>query len=99
MEDKEKKGLEGTGLCLPVNHHGNLKSASSDQDFKDVLLQIKSSKTTVSFPIIPHQILLPLSLVLRFSWVLDCLIFVIQLLFRQLSIMEHLGKSKPSLED
>ncbi|XP_022972722.1 thioredoxin-like 3-3 [Cucurbita pepo subsp. pepo] len=46
MEDKEKKGLEGAGLDPTVSRHGNLKSASSDQDFKDVLLQIKSSKTT-----------------------------------------------------
>lgn len=58
MEDKEKKGLEGAGLDPTVSRHGNLKSASSDQDFKDVLLQIKSSKTTVKF-LIPHQFSFP----------------------------------------
>lgn len=43
-----KKGLEGTGIDLPVNRHGNLKSASSDQNLNDILLHIKSSKTPVS---------------------------------------------------
>ena len=47
-EDSAQKGLNGTGLELPVNRHGNLKSASSDQNLKDILLQIKSSKTPVS---------------------------------------------------
>ncbi|KAK7852618.1 thioredoxin-like 3-3 [Quercus suber] len=47
-EDSAKKGLDGTGLDLPLNRHGNLKSASSDQSLKDILLQIKSSKTPVS---------------------------------------------------
>lgn len=46
-EDSAKKGLDGTGLDLPLNRHGNLKSASSDQSLKDILLQIKSSKTPV----------------------------------------------------
>ncbi|XP_021892716.1 thioredoxin-like 3-3 isoform X3 [Carica papaya] len=40
-----RKGLEGTGLELPVNNHGNLKSASSDQNLQDILYHIKSSKT------------------------------------------------------
>uniref|UniRef100_A0A2N9F1U1 Uncharacterized protein n=2 Tax=Fagus sylvatica TaxID=28930 RepID=A0A2N9F1U1_FAGSY len=44
-EDSTQKGLHGTGLELPVNRHGNLKSASSDQNLKHILLQIKSSKT------------------------------------------------------
>ncbi|OMO99957.1 Thioredoxin [Corchorus capsularis] len=39
--DSSKKGLEGTGLDLPPNKHGNLKSASSDQNLKDILLHIK----------------------------------------------------------
>lgn len=30
------------------NHHGHLKTASSDQNHKDILLQIKSSKIPVS---------------------------------------------------
>ncbi|XP_075643115.1 thioredoxin-like 3-3 [Castanea sativa] len=46
-EDSTKKGLDGTGLDLPLNRHGNLKSASSDQSLKDILLQIKSSKTPI----------------------------------------------------
>ncbi|KAF8397745.1 hypothetical protein HHK36_016667 [Tetracentron sinense] len=44
-EEKAKKGLEGTGLNLPVNHHGNLRSASSDQNLEEILHNIKSSKT------------------------------------------------------
>ncbi|XP_062167422.1 thioredoxin-like 3-3 [Alnus glutinosa] len=44
-EDSPKKGLGGTGLDLPLNHHGNLKSASSDQSLGNILLEIKSSKT------------------------------------------------------
>ncbi|EOY07937.1 hypothetical protein QUC31_011083 [Theobroma cacao] len=44
--DGSKKGLEGTGLDLPQNKHGNLKSASSDQNLRDLLLHIKSSKTS-----------------------------------------------------
>ncbi|GLT56684.1 hypothetical protein SLA2020_297100 [Shorea laevis] len=48
MEDNRttgKKGLAGTGLDLPANKHGNLKSASNDQTLTDILLHIKSSKT------------------------------------------------------
>ncbi|XP_024022988.1 thioredoxin-like 3-3 isoform X2 [Morus notabilis] len=44
---KAKTGLEGTGLDLPPNRHGNLKSASSDQNFKEILMEIKTSKTAV----------------------------------------------------
>ena len=47
-EDSTKKGLDGTCLDLPLNRHRNLKSASSDQSLKEILLQIKSSKTPVS---------------------------------------------------
>jgi hypothetical protein len=47
-EDNSKKGLEGTGLVLPINRHSNLKSASSDNDFTQILTHIKSSKTPVS---------------------------------------------------
>ncbi|XP_012082436.2 thioredoxin-like 3-3 [Jatropha curcas] len=46
MEESSKKGLEGTGLELPVNRHGNLKSASSDQNLLEILSDIKASKTT-----------------------------------------------------
>lgn len=48
---KAKTGLEGTGLDLPPNRHGNLKSASSDQNFKEILMEIKTSKTPVTFRI------------------------------------------------
>jgi len=40
-----KKGLEGTGLILPVNIHGNLKSARDDNDLKSLLKQLKTRKT------------------------------------------------------
>ncbi|RXI01218.1 hypothetical protein DVH24_001452 [Malus domestica] len=43
-----KKGLEGTGLDLPENRHDNLNSASSDQNLKDLVLQIKSCKSPLS---------------------------------------------------
>lgn len=42
-----KKGLEGTGLTLPVNIHGNLKSAHDDNELKDLLNQLKIRKTPV----------------------------------------------------
>lgn len=48
-ELKAKTGLEGTGLDLPRNGYGNLKSASSDQSLKEILTEIKTSKTPVSF--------------------------------------------------
>ncbi|XXG54486.1 hypothetical protein AAC387_Pa03g2352 [Persea americana] len=44
-EEEKAKGLEGTRLNLPLNRHGNLKSASNDQNFIDHLHNIKSSKT------------------------------------------------------
>ncbi|KAL7265041.1 hypothetical protein ACSBR1_002903 [Camellia fascicularis] len=44
-EEKGKKGLDGTGLNLPVNRHGNLRSASSDENLKDIFHQIRTSKT------------------------------------------------------
>lgn len=42
-----KKGLEGTGLVLPVNIHGNLKSAHDDNELKDLVKQLKMRKTPV----------------------------------------------------
>ncbi|XP_077221766.1 thioredoxin superfamily protein [Tasmannia lanceolata] len=42
--DENAKGLEGTGVTLPVNRHGNLQKASSDQQLKEVMHNIKSSK-------------------------------------------------------
>ena len=52
-EDKSKKGglEEGTDdVNLAVNHHphGNLTSASSDENLKDIFHHIKTSKTPVS---------------------------------------------------
>ncbi|KAK9124158.1 hypothetical protein Sjap_013760 [Stephania japonica] len=44
MEREAKKGLEGTGLDLPVNRHGNLISASSDQNLTQIMHNIKSSR-------------------------------------------------------
>ncbi|GMH26304.1 hypothetical protein Nepgr_028147 [Nepenthes gracilis] len=46
-EGSSKKGLvcSDTGLNSAVNPHGNLKSASSDKIFNDLLFQIRSSKT------------------------------------------------------
>ncbi|XP_039132561.1 thioredoxin-like 3-3 [Dioscorea cayenensis subsp. rotundata] len=43
--EEAKKGLEGTGLSLATNLHGNLKSAVGDAHLKDILQNIKSSKT------------------------------------------------------
>ncbi|KAF9596424.1 hypothetical protein IFM89_010688 [Coptis chinensis] len=43
--EEKGKGLEGTGLILPVNRHANLKSASSDQKFLEIMESIKSCKT------------------------------------------------------
>lgn len=48
QHDKAKKGLEGTALDIPINRYANLKSATSDDDFTNVLAHIKSSKTPVS---------------------------------------------------
>lgn len=44
--EEKAKGLEGTGLNLPISLNGNLKSVSSDQNLKDLLQNIKSSKTS-----------------------------------------------------
>ncbi|PON49047.1 Thioredoxin [Parasponia andersonii] len=41
---KPKRGLEGTGLELPINRYGNLKSASTDQNLTQILTEIKISK-------------------------------------------------------
>lgn len=51
--EEAKKGLEGTGLSLATNLHGNLKSAVGDAHLKDILQNIKSSKT----PVRVHQAL------------------------------------------
>ncbi|XP_068665871.1 thioredoxin-like 3-3 [Aristolochia californica] len=42
---EKAKGLDGTGLNLPSSCHGNLKSACSDQHLKELLHNIKTSKT------------------------------------------------------
>lgn len=44
-QEMSETDLEGTGLNLAVNRHGNLTSASNDQDLTNVLHQIKSSKS------------------------------------------------------
>ncbi|XP_020212161.1 thioredoxin-like 3-3 isoform X2 [Cajanus cajan] len=44
-QNKAKKGLEGSGIDLPINRRANLKSATSDDDFTDILAHIKSSST------------------------------------------------------
>nr|CAD1844743.1 unnamed protein product [Ananas comosus var. bracteatus] len=42
----ERKGLEGTReLSLPANRHCHIRSASSDQQLKEILDEIKTSKT------------------------------------------------------
>ncbi|KAI3917142.1 hypothetical protein MKX01_003591 [Papaver californicum] len=41
---EKSKGLEGTGLILPLNRHGNLNSASSDQNLTEIIQNIRSSK-------------------------------------------------------
>lgn len=48
MENASEKGLEGTGLELPKNRHGNLKSASTDQNLLEILRDIKVSKSPVT---------------------------------------------------
>lgn len=47
-ESGKKKGLEGTGLSLPKNLHGNLRSASGDEQFMEILSAIKASKSPVT---------------------------------------------------
>ncbi|KAL6987354.1 hypothetical protein U1Q18_013103 [Sarracenia purpurea var. burkii] len=44
-EDKGSKGLEGTGLNLPLNRHGNLIRASGDENLKEISHNIRTSKT------------------------------------------------------
>ncbi|XAR69144.1 Monodehydroascorbate reductase (NADH) [Bertholletia excelsa] len=44
-EDRGKKGLEGSGLNLPLNRHGNLISASSDDNLRDIFHHIRTFKT------------------------------------------------------
>ncbi|GLJ44970.1 hypothetical protein SUGI_0946640 [Cryptomeria japonica] len=44
-ESGSKKGLEGTGLSLPVNLHGNLKSVHDDNELKEVFKHLKATKT------------------------------------------------------
>ncbi|KAE8726644.1 Thioredoxin-like 3-3 [Hibiscus syriacus] len=43
-EDTNKKEFKGTGLDLPPYKHGNLINASSDENLRDILLRIKSTK-------------------------------------------------------
>ncbi|XP_052171905.1 thioredoxin-like 3-3 [Diospyros lotus] len=43
--NKAKKGLEGTGLNLPLNRHSNLISATSDDNLKSIFHHIRTSKT------------------------------------------------------
>lgn len=47
-KEEEKRGLEGTGLSLPPNRHGNLSSASGDTHLKQILHDIGFSKTPVT---------------------------------------------------
>ncbi|KAI8563279.1 hypothetical protein RHMOL_Rhmol03G0100800 [Rhododendron molle] len=46
--EKEEKGkkrrMEGSGLELPLNRHGNLISASNDENLNDIFHQIRTSK-------------------------------------------------------
>ncbi|KAG8083085.1 hypothetical protein GUJ93_ZPchr0014g47368 [Zizania palustris] len=43
--EAKKTGLEGTGLSLPGSSHGNLRSAGSDQQLKQTLDSLKSSRS------------------------------------------------------
>ncbi|KAJ4733018.1 hypothetical protein LUZ62_024372 [Rhynchospora pubera] len=45
-ESGKKKGLEGTGLSLPANLHGNLRSASGDEQLREILSTIRASKSS-----------------------------------------------------
>jgi thioredoxin 1 len=47
-EGTERTGLEGTGLPLQGSSHGNLRSAGSDQQLRQLLDSLKSSKSPVS---------------------------------------------------
>ncbi|KAJ3680486.1 hypothetical protein LUZ60_016764 [Juncus effusus] len=44
--EEEKKGLEGTGISLPANLHGNLRSASGDEQLREILSSIRASKSS-----------------------------------------------------
>ena len=46
--DAKRTGLEGTGLPLQGGSHGNLHSASNDQQLRQILDSLKSSKSPVS---------------------------------------------------
>ena len=46
--EEVKKGLEGVGIPLPVNFHGNLRSAQNDQHLKEILHQANEAKQTAS---------------------------------------------------
>ncbi|KAK3012757.1 hypothetical protein RJ639_008105, partial [Escallonia herrerae] len=47
MEDPSMKGIEGTTLDLASNRHGNLVSASSDENLKDIFHHIRTSKKPI----------------------------------------------------
>lgn len=83
-EDNTKKGLEGTGLELPVNRHGNLKSASTDQNLTDILHHIKSSKTPVTHP----PCLFPLLAFLKLNHLLHLLI-IVSLILRLQAVINY----------
>ncbi|TVU14914.1 hypothetical protein EJB05_38411, partial [Eragrostis curvula] len=44
-QEAKRTGLEGTGLKLQGGSHGNLRSAGSDQQLKQMLDSVKSSKS------------------------------------------------------
>ncbi|XP_066348775.1 thioredoxin-like 3-3 isoform X1 [Miscanthus floridulus] len=44
-EDAKRTGLEGPGLPLQGGSHGNLRSAGSDQQLRQMLDSLKSSKS------------------------------------------------------
>ncbi|POO01749.1 hypothetical protein TorRG33x02_025260 [Trema orientale] len=55
---KPRRGLEGTGLELPINRYGNLKSASTDQNLtkfsqKSRLPKLLLSSTMVHLGMLP----------------------------------------------
>ncbi|GAB4856642.1 hypothetical protein Ancab_014553 [Ancistrocladus abbreviatus] len=44
-EESNKKAFKGAALSLPKNFHANFRTVSGDQNFNDILLQIRSSKS------------------------------------------------------
>ena len=46
--DAKRTGLEGTGLPLQGGSHGNLHSASNDQQLRQMLDSLKSSKSIIA---------------------------------------------------